>query len=86
MFICSTVLYFGEEPVGYHCHKEGNVFLLEPAGATQHERPMPAIRVFPAEGGWQVEGVGNSNVREQVAKFAAIQALIDLPEGLSAAS
>ena len=86
MFIQSTVIYFGEAPVGYDLYKTSTGFALRPGLSNENNGLPPAITVVRASDGWQVEGVQDEEVWEQVNKLIQVQALLRLSGEMSAAS
>lgn len=86
MFICSTILYFNDNPVGYDLLKAGGGFELKPTPNTKSNLIPPGISVLPSDDGWQVDGVQDEEIRQQVMKLIALNEVIGLQGKLSAAS
>lgn len=85
MFICSTVIYFDDSPVGYDLIKEDKGYLLKPASNHVDDFTPPLIRIVPVTEGWAIKGTTDLDVQAQARKLLELQALIDMPT-LSAAS
>ena len=86
MIICATVIYFGEDPVGYELVKENGAYKLIPASNHLGDFAPPVIRLLPATEGWSVSGTTDPDVQTQARKLVELQSLVDLPGTLSAAS
>lgn len=85
MFICSTILYFNDEPVGYDLYKAGEGFELLPTPLTASGLTPKPISILPLAESWQVTGV-DEDIRQQVLKLVEMQEAIDLRTTMSAAS
>jgi hypothetical protein len=85
MFICSTVLYFGDDPVGYDLYKTTAGFELKPTPATSSKIIPPRISVQQMTDGWQV-AMQDEDIRQQVLKLVEMNQALSLPGELSAAS
>lgn len=86
MFISSTVLYFGENPVGYDLFKTEEGFELRPTPVTASDLVPPIIAITQSNEAWQVNGVKEEDLEQQVIKLIEINEMIGLPGKLSAAS
>ena len=86
MTICSTILYFGENPVGYELVKEDNGFGLHPTPDTKSNLVPPVISIVQSGDEWIVEGTHDADITEQVKKLINTQGIVDLPSRMSAAS
>ncbi len=86
MLICSTILYFQDNPVGYDLLKNENGFVLHPTPTTKSNLIPPTITVAPLQEGWQIEGVSAPDVQQQVTKLIELHEVIGVPGKLGAAS
>ncbi|HEY0039793.1 MAG TPA: hypothetical protein VGB71_03970 [Flavisolibacter sp.] len=86
MFICSTILYFNENPVGYDLYKSENGFELKPTPNTKSNLIPPTISLRVSGEGWDISGIQDEDIRQQVTRLAQIHEVINLDSKLSAAS
>ena len=85
MFITSTILYFGENPVGYDLYREENGYIFKPA-IDSKAYLTPEIRVTGPKGAYEISGVEQEDVVGQVRHIISMDALLDLRGQMSAAS
>ena len=86
MFICATIVYFAENPVGYDLYKTANGFELRRPQMTRSGLTPPVIIVEKRNGDWHIQGTDCEEVTEQVIKLVKMNGVITLRGGLSAAS
>jgi hypothetical protein len=81
----STILYFGESPVGYDVSRENAIYRFQPAVGTM-EATAPVLFASMAEAGLEVKGTMDEEVIGQVRKLLRFHPLITRSSRLSAAS
>jgi hypothetical protein len=69
MFCSAIILYFDESPVGYDCFREGDKYLFIPAPAPTELGLRPVLEAHPKEDGWQVIGINDPGVHDQVIRW-----------------
>jgi hypothetical protein len=86
MFISTTILYFQENPVGYELHRADGGFELKPTPNTKSNLIPPTISVAQTSYGWEVQGVKDEDIQQQVIRLVELNEVINLQGKLSAAS
>ena len=86
MFISTTILYFHENPVGYELFRTNEGFELKPTPNTKSNLIPPTISVLPISNGWEVQGVKDEDIQQQVLRLVELNEVINLQGKLSAAS
>lgn len=86
MFISSTILYFGENPVGYDMFKTTDGFEFKPTPNTTSNLLPPTIVVHSHNNNYQIEGVQNEDLQRQVMRLVGLHHVIGLDGRLTAAS
>jgi len=76
MFLFSTVIYFGDNPVGYDVYRQDKIFRFMPAvGSKGNSEPVQLAAVY-SEGLWAIEGTNEIEIIEQVRKIVGLNELI----------
>lgn len=86
MFISTTILYFNENPVGYELFRTNEGFELKPTPDTKSNLIPPTISVLQTGSQWEVQGVKDEDIQQQVIKLVEVNEVINLRGKLSAAS
>ena len=86
MFIFSTILYFGDEPAGYTVYKETNGYIFRSSIDNNNENIPPIIKVQKKEGGWSINIEGQEELQAQISRILDMNANLNMPGYLSAAS
>jgi len=86
MFISTTILYFHENPVGYELFRTNEGFELKPTPNTKSNLIPPTISVLPTDNGWDVQGIKDEDIQQQVIRLVELNEVINLQGKLSAAS
>ena len=69
MFLFSTIIYFGENPVGYDLHRKENYFRFIPTVHRQVIPDAPILTVTYSRGLFFIEGTQENEIKEQVMKI-----------------
>jgi hypothetical protein len=72
MKTCSTVLFFGEMPYGYDLIRKEEGFELVPASYTASSA-LPRFSATQRDSNWQIEGEGDTDLKEQIQKLLVHQ-------------
>jgi hypothetical protein len=86
MLYISTIIYFGEVPIGYEVFTSDNIFNFRPAIHTQCGFLPPEITASSLGNDWIIKGLDDGDIKAQVYKIIELNPLIHLPNKQSAAS
>ena len=66
MFLFSTIIYFGDSPVGYEVHREEETFEFIPTIDSHSNLQLPVIKAINSGQFWFIEGTEDKEIAEQV--------------------
>lgn len=78
MFLFSTIIYFGENPVGYDVYREDDIFQLKPAIDSQNNFQPPMITATYSKEILIIEGTEDNETIEQVKRIIELNELISV--------
>lgn len=76
MFLFSTIVYFGEIPVGYDVYREEDIFQFRPTIDSKLNTEPPVVTAIYLSGYWLIDGTEDYEIMEQVKKIIGMNELI----------
>lgn len=76
MFLFSTIVYFGENPVGYDVYQEEDTFQLKPVIDSKMHMVPPVLTATYSDQLWFIEGTVENEIIEQLKKIIELNKLI----------
>jgi hypothetical protein len=76
MFLFSTIIYFGNNPVGYDVYREEDSFQFKPAIDSHSNFKPPIIIATYSKQVWLIEGPEDKETVEQVRKIIKLNEMI----------
>jgi len=78
MFLFSTIIYYGEDPVGYDVYREEDIFQFKPAIDSHSNLKPSMITAIYSKQFWMIEGTEDKEIIEQVRKIIELNELISV--------